>query len=93
MRHRPEVRELSEEGIALSDKNDLKGAIEKFDAAIKVDPTFAEPLFYRGRALLQLKQTGRARADIEAGLAIEPGLGWHIIDTNGNICGAVEVSA
>lgn len=73
MRHRPEVRELSEEGIALSDKNDLKGAIEKFDAAIKADPTFAEPLFYRGRAMLQLKQTERARADIEAGLAIEPG--------------------
>lgn len=73
MRHRPEVRDLSEDGIALSDQNDLKGAIEKFDAAIKADSHFAEPLFYRGRAMLQLKQTGQARTDIEAGLAIEPG--------------------
>ena len=65
---RPEVLDMLEEGVSLINQNNLQGAIDKFDAVIKADPTLTAAYIYRGMAEFQLGKPDLARKDIEAAL-------------------------
>ena len=53
---------LYEEGAALQKSGNHAGALERYQAAEKIDDAFAELHFRMGKSLLALKQTNRARA-------------------------------
>lgn len=61
-----------EQGKALYDAKDYAGALEKFDAAIKLEPSKARWHYNRGLALKKLKRDGDAREALLKSRALEP---------------------
>ncbi|MFQ5737279.1 MAG: tetratricopeptide repeat protein [Thermodesulfobacteriota bacterium] len=60
-------------GIAYKDLGDYKAAIRQYDAALKVDPLYADAFLNRGVAYSALGEFGRAIADYSAALRLRPG--------------------
>ena len=61
-----------EQGKALYDAKDYAGALEKFDAAIRLEPSKARWHYNRGLALKKLKRDGDAREALLKSRALEP---------------------
>jgi tetratricopeptide (TPR) repeat protein len=59
-------------GIELARKNDLNGAIEKYDSAIEIDSNCVEAYVARGAALANQKKFNAAIKDLEAAVKINP---------------------
>ncbi|MDP1915473.1 MAG: tetratricopeptide repeat protein [Myxococcales bacterium] len=61
-----------EQGKALYDAKDYAGALEKFDAASRLEPSKARWHYNRGLALKKLKRDGDAREALLKSRALEP---------------------
>lgn len=55
-----ELKQLIDEGIALHDKGDFTGAIAKYDAAIKMDPSNVQATYEKAYSLMELKKYDEA---------------------------------
>jgi tetratricopeptide (TPR) repeat protein len=53
---------LISEGIALHDKKDLEGAIAKYDAALKIEPTNCAAMYEKSLSLMEMKRYNDSEA-------------------------------
>ncbi|HEY4081995.1 MAG TPA: tetratricopeptide repeat protein [Burkholderiaceae bacterium] len=70
----PEVFNLK--GLALKNLKRASEALSAFDAAIALQPSYAEALSNRGNLRLQMRQFSRAIEDLNAAVAVKPTLDW-----------------
>ena len=66
----PEI--LLREGVDLYNKNDLEGALAKFDALVEAAPDSADAYYYRGLANMATGQNEAAAADFRRLLELQP---------------------
>ncbi len=55
-----EVKTLIQEGIVLHDKGDFEGAIAKYDAALKIDPSNGNAMYEKSYSLIEIKKYAEA---------------------------------
>ena len=63
---------LLREGVDLYNKNDLEGALAKFEAVVEAAPDWADAYYYRGLANIASGQNEAAAADFRRLLELEP---------------------
>ena len=56
---------LLERGLLYFEAKQYELSIKDFDAAIKVDPEFAEAYFHKAQSLLKIKQTDAALTELQ----------------------------
>ncbi len=61
---------LTREGVQLYNQGHYGEAVQKFDAALGIDPGFAEALYQRGRAFLAEGESSKCLQDVDAGLRL-----------------------
>ena len=59
-------------GVAKAALGDAEGAIEDFDAAIRINPEYTEIYYDRGRAKATLGQKEAAQVDFEKAKKLDP---------------------
>ena len=62
-------------GVAKAALGNAEGAIEDFDAAIRINPEYTEIYYDRGRAKETLGQEGAAKADFEKAKELDSNVG------------------
>ncbi len=70
MRADPEI--LLREGVDLYNKNDIDGALAKFEAVVEAAPDWADAYYYRGLANMAAGHNAAAAADFRRLLELEP---------------------
>ncbi len=60
------------QGINLYNAGKLEEALAKFEEVVQARPASADAYYYRGMALLGLRQLERAKADLSKSLALDP---------------------
>ncbi len=80
------VTEFLDQGIVRLDNKDYKGAIEKFNMAIRISPMDADAFAFRGQARSLLMQYKDAMADFNKALELQPDYA-EVLDMRG-VCKA-----
>lgn len=71
-RDRNVVVKLTNKGITAYFRRDYRKALELYDLAIGLNPSYASPYFYRGNAYGELKQYRRAIEDYDTAIRLDP---------------------
>jgi tetratricopeptide (TPR) repeat protein len=80
------VSDFLDMGILKLDRKDYKGAIEKFDMAIRISPVDADAFAFRGQAKSMLMQYKDALADFNKAIELQPDYA-EVLDMRG-VCKA-----